>query len=670
MVFTARQESPDSPETKTELDGNHVLWSPGDVILVYNGEETTEFTTRISEPSAQVDFSGVFSSTSTAGTEYRALYGSGVFPSSAGEFVVSVPRNQVGAAYSFQPRAFPSVAHTKGTDLRFFNVCGGVGFTFTRNDIASVTIRSNGGEHIAGGALVAFSSENRPYVKNSNLAVEPGVSEVTMTAPYGTFVPGIPYYVSLLPCSLEKGLTIILRLSTEGMYSEINISKPLSIKRSVFGKLNGIDENLEILAEIPAVPDLIDLGLSVRWAEFNLGSTDPDEAGYYYAWGETEPKEDYSWSTYKWGTDGAFSRYSSYPSRLRKDDDAASVKMGSEWRMPTAAEIEELITGCNWKWVSSGSSRILVGTSKVNGAQIRFPLTGCFNETYLLYDTRMAIWSSDLYDEDSSYASDMQCIYSYGTPAVDSYRNPRCWGLNIRPVENVIPKINGHEYVDLDLPSGLKWAACNMGADSPEDYGDYYAWAETEPKESYGWDTYLWMDHNFNNWRHITKYTFDDGTFEGSWYKYHFNDLTGETTYEFFGDTGNGDAFTDLSQYGYSDDAARQNWGGSWRIPFPADFQELINNTDNEWTADYNGTGKTGYVFTSKTDATKSIFLPAAGYREGTTLVNVGSLGYYWSSSLSKSYVGSALRLYFKSVDVDVSGDLRRCGQSVRPVSE
>ena len=117
------------------------------------------------------------------------------------------------------------------------------------------------------------------------------------------------------------------------------------------------------------------------------------------------------------------------------------------------------------------------------------------------------------------------------------------------------------------------------------------------------------------------------------------------------------------------DDAARKNWGESWRIPSPDDIQELIDNTDNAWTDDYNSTGKAGYVFTSTTDATKSIFLPAAGCRLGSSLYDAGSHGYYWSSSLSESYSDFAQELGFHSGTVYVSHEGRICGQSLRPVA-
>ncbi|MBO4340869.1 MAG: Ig domain-containing protein, partial [Bacteroidales bacterium] len=179
------------------------------------------------------------------------------------------------------------------------------------------------------------------------------------------------------------------------------------------------------------------------------------------------------------------------------------------------------------------------------------------------------------------------------------------------------PAINGHDYVDLGLPSGLKWATCNIGADSAKEYGDYFAWAETEPKEDYSWATYKWMQSGQSDWQYITKYTFADGLTPGIWYN---------SNNQFIGD-----GYKTLAHCNYADDAARQQWGGTWRVPSNNDFYELISNTTVVWMDDYLGVA--GMLFASKVN-NNAIFLPASGYRDGTFLYNAGSSGCYWSSSL------------------------------------
>ena len=188
--------------------------------------------------------------------------------------------------------------------------------------------------------------------------------------------------------------------------------------------------------------------------------------------------------------------------------------------------------------------------------------------------------------------------------------------------------INGYDWVDLGL--SVKWATKNVGASSPSDYGDYFAWGETRTKSSYDWSN-----------------CFDclDGKYDGRW-----------GTYKIGGET----SISPTSGH----DTARENWGGSWRMPTDAEFEELYNKCDWTWTSQgghegYNVTGPNG----------NSIFLPAAGWRYGTDRDNVGEYGNYWSSTLSSSDSDDACGLYFYSSDHYTYDSGRRYGQSVRPVT-
>ncbi len=157
------------------------------------------------------------------------------------------------------------------------------------------------------------------------------------------------------------------------------------------------------------------------------------------------------------------------------------------------------------------------------------------------------------------------------------------------------------DWVDLGLPSGLLWATRNVGASSPTDYGNYYAWGETSPKSVYDWDTYRYSNSSTER---LTKYTGSDG-------------LT-------------------ILQSG--DDAATANYGG--RTPTKEEWQELTNNTTSQCIT-INGVN--GRCFTGSNG--NSLFLPAAGARWGSSLGFAGSFGYYWSSSL---YTGNPdLAWYF-----------------------
>lgn len=189
----------------------------------------------------------------------------------------------------------------------------------------------------------------------------------------------------------------------------------------------------------------------------------------------------------------------------------------------------------------------------------------------------------------------------------------------------------GHEYVDLGL--SVKWSTMNVGATSPEDYGDYFAWGETITKSTYNYSTYKWCNGSYNT---QTKYC----------------------TSSSFGKVDN-KTVLDLS-----DDAANANWGGGWRMPTKAEQDELLTECTWTWT---NQNGINGHKVTSKVNG-NSIFLPAAGYRNDSDLNKAGSYGYYWSSSLFSYSPYDAYSLYFYSNFVDRLGYFREIGLSVRPV--
>ena len=203
----------------------------------------------------------------------------------------------------------------------------------------------------------------------------------------------------------------------------------------------------------------------------------------------------------------------------------------------------------------------------------------------------------------------------------------------VAPVEK--PNLeNGHEYVDLGLPSGLKWATCNVGANAPEEYGDYFAWGETQPKETYDWSTYKWCNGSSDT---QTKYCTDSSY-------------------------GTVDNKTVLDK---EDDAAAVNWGGAWRMPTKEEQNELYDSCNWTWTTQ---NGVNGYTVTGPNG--KSIFLPAAGCRNTSGLYRAGSYGYYWSSSLFTDYPIYAYYLYFYSDYVGWGNYYRYLGQSVRPVCQ
>ena len=196
---------------------------------------------------------------------------------------------------------------------------------------------------------------------------------------------------------------------------------------------------------------------------------------------------------------------------------------------------------------------------------------------------------------------------------------------------------DGHEWVDLGLPSGTKWATCNVGADSPEEYGDCFAWGETVPKAIYVWSTYKWCNGSSTT---QTKYCTSSA----------YGIVDNKTTLDL------------------ADDAANANWGGSWRIPTKAEQDELRNTNYTTWTWTTQN-GVSGRKVTSKVNG-NSIFLPAAGYYEGSDRKFSGSTGSYLSSSLNTNDSSCAYNRGFVSdyVYSNNSSYYRCIGMSVRPV--
>ena len=183
---------------------------------------------------------------------------------------------------------------------------------------------------------------------------------------------------------------------------------------------------------------------------------------------------------------------------------------------------------------------------------------------------------------------------------------------------------NGHEYVDLGLPSGILWATCNVGATSPEQTGLYFAFGETM---GYSAEQVKKGERSFDSASYTAPFVSDNLTLE--------------------------------------QDAARANLGGNWQMPTKAEYQELIDNCDAVWTDDYNGTRVAGLVFTSKVNG-NSVFFPAAGYCDNSYVDDVGSYGYYWSASWYSS--SDTWYLDFGSGSHSLDSYNRYFGQSVRGV--
>lgn len=201
---------------------------------------------------------------------------------------------------------------------------------------------------------------------------------------------------------------------------------------------------------------------------------------------------------------------------------------------------------------------------------------------------------------------------------------------NVRKKTNgqLTGSVNGHDWVDLGLPSGLKWATCNVGASVPEEFGDYYSWGEIEPKEEYTSINSLTYKVSFRKLK-----------------KFGIVDDSGILTKEH--------------------DVANVNWGEQWRMPTIEEYGELIDECT--WNfASFNGVN--GYLVTGPNK--KNIFLPAAAFQQGNTIENIGDFGDYWSSTVVTELSGVSYSLGYSSKSYGRRRYARYAGRTIRPVTD
>ena len=377
----------------------------------------------------------------------------------------------------------------------------------------------------------------------------------------------------------------------------------------------------------------VDMGLpsGTLWYSCNIGTTKPQGYGTYFAWGETHPKAEYAtdWSNYAYGTgEDALTKYYDGDGLtvLELGDDAARAAMGGNARIPNETEWQELIDNCTFEWTKLNGVQGCKLTSNANGRTLFLPACGAKGGTEVTYASAVGMyWTSSLTNDDPSAANSMY-INQGGS---DMNSSSRIAGLSVRPVKSPIYQ----EWVDLGLPSGTKWYSCNIGATKPWEYGSYFAWGETTEKDSYDWSNYAY------------------GTRE--------NKLTKYCTDASYGLDGFEDTLTVLQS---SDDAATVKLGGGARMPTQTEWQELVDNCNWEWTT---MNGVNGYKVTSNSNGA-SLFLPATGYRDGSSLGGDGTGGYYWSSSLGTGHSRYARYFRISSGGSSVYNDYRYIGFSVR----
>lgn len=365
----------------------------------------------------------------------------------------------------------------------------------------------------------------------------------------------------------------------------------------------------------------------LAWATCNVGASNPTGNGNYYAWSEINTKTNYTESTYTGTTCSAGANIAG-DARY----DAVAANWGNGWRMPTSAEFNAL------SGAATGSS--ITSTEYIfnfsGGKQLIFPRAGIMAGTSTAeYPKSIGVYLADVTVADKPkgfllYANPNDTSQIWVNEVLDM--NGPYGGGSIRGVHVITPSPN-YDYVDLGLASGTKWASTNLGAVNPEDSGNFYAWGETSTKSNYAWSTY-----KFGTESNLTKYNASDGK-------------------------------TVLDA---SDDIAYLTMGEGYAIPTTAQCQELITGTNVTWTT---VGGMPGAKFTNKSDSTKYIFIPAAGYMSGTTRGDLNEWFIFWTRNLdtTKSQAWSCAGQLNKSAgsswgDLKTYNYTREMGKPIRGV--
>ena len=505
--------------------------------------------------------------------------------------------------------------------------------------------------------------------------------------------------------------------------SECYIYKPHNMKKFLLLAAAFALLCLNTKAEAPQgnnTPKAVDLGLSVRWASFNLGATAPEQYGDYYAWGETSTKKNYDWSTYKWGN-GSKNKLTKYNQRDKKtvlepEDDVVHVKFGGLWRMPTDEELEELRDKCTW----TATTQKGVSGYKVtgpNGNSIFLPAAGYKSGAYPLNDGYWGYyWSSTLTDYDWDFASQMY-FYFEDDPDAGLYLDVgfegefeaevgRYLGRSIRPVMDKEISLNksamilyqgSSETVSATVrllnakDNTLKWTSSNPSVATVDENGAITAVSKgtatikAEAKDGSGvfastcsvevQDPFVFgaVDLGLSvKWANANVGAIDSADYGDycAWGETETKKNYDWSTYKWC--NGSDDELTKYYKQDKktilepSDDIAHVKLGGSWRMPTDAEWDELRTKCTWTWIT-LNGVN--GYKVTSKINK-NSIFLPAAGSWYDTNLNNAGSEGSYWSSSRYTFDPSNVWGIYFNSDNVFRIYSYRCNGHSVRPVKK
>ena len=357
------------------------------------------------------------------------------------------PNGQTYSENSFGSGSNVMVSFTEDNYLRFRNVGGYLSIKLygASVDVAAIRLKGNDAELLAGNAFIEATVSEPPAVvfDKTNALPEIMLSCETPVALNGLSSEYKEFWFVVPPVTFKHGFTVTV-IDKYGNEFVKSTSKTITIERNKLFQMSP----LEVFFDGSDI-DYVDLGLSVKWAKTNLGASSPEGSGDYFAWGETAPKEEYSWATYKWcnGTYSTLTKYCFTASRgyngftdnvksLDIEDDAAHSVLGDSWRLPSDSEWMELanLENCTWTWTSLNGVQGYRVTSKRNGRSIFLPASGRYYRTYGLQKvgTDGYYWSSDLNDTNTVQG---YCLHFTSDPSsINRFGGERSSGHVIRAV--------------------------------------------------------------------------------------------------------------------------------------------------------------------------------------------------------------------------------------------
>lgn len=568
---------------------------------------------------------------------------------------VSLPAEQSYAQKSFGLGDNTMVSVSSDNVLQYKNVGGYLMLKLYGEGISvsSITLRGNNGEKLAGKASVTMPLNGVPTVTMENDAT----TDITLNCDNPVLLGStdeqyVEFWLVVPPVTFTNGFEIRV-VDINGNVYERSTSKSISIERNTLSKMEPFDIRPYLIDDYCA-PITID-GSFDDWTKLDASMVataecDPDATLTALKLVKVYADDRYIFVYFEWDTDQVYHEpgveHVPFHVYLNSDGDTSTGGFAHYWTDACSDYVfegflypdGESVGACDavaysWEGEPNEDGWVWSAFDPINGLCYGAGIDGKY-ELYIRRDYDQLGEIADIFSVGFDIDQAWDGVGFLPNAAVSDInpfgRTQSLWVMTDHLHD--IPSVSVPEAVDLGL--SVKWASFNLGASAPEEFGDYYAWGETNIKDYYEWSNYRWC----NGYNRLTKYS----TAPSSGYN----------------------GFTDgKSVLDPEDDAAHVNLTGNWRMPTDEEWTELRERCTWTWTTQ---NGITGRLVTGPND--NSIFLPAAGYRYATKLYDAESYGFYWSSSLSIDNPVSAWYVYFNS-DLIYRNDCgREFGSSIRPV--